>query len=167
MHLHSCPQAYGVSSATSAPVQVAYACGANCPASTTKNYTPLIVGLVVGLAGGLTLLAALAIVLVRRRVKRSHFSDVYLVPSALTVQDVDQNDEMSEAAERGAVKSADGKASSLDKAVAAGSAPPQAAEDPMTSDKAATSLDVRAPEEVVLVDGEVGRAKVALKKDEE
>lgn len=168
IYLRSFPQAYGVSGAITDPVQVAYTCGSNCPTSTTKDYTPLIVGLVVGLGGGLILLAAMATVLVKRRMKRSNFSDAYLVPSALAGQDVDQYGGLSEAAERGAVRSEEGKASveatAMD--VGAKSAPSQAAEDPTISHKAATVLDVSAPEEVALVDGEVVRDKAELRKEE-
>lgn len=47
-------------------LSVGYVCGSSCNSDAT-NYTPLIIGLTVGIGGGLIAIAILVIVLLRRR----------------------------------------------------------------------------------------------------
>lgn len=82
-------QEYGISAATSDSDSVTYTCSINCPESPSVNKTPLIVGLVVGLGGGLILIAILATMLIRRHLSIRARAK-YLVPSASVVRDLQQ-----------------------------------------------------------------------------
>lgn len=74
-------QAFGVTGATSDSIQVSYACGTNCPSTEAVDHTPLIVGLVVGLGGGLILILVVTALLVRRRIVTKRAS--YMIPNPM------------------------------------------------------------------------------------
>lgn len=96
-HIHSrssptipnAAQEYGITAASSDSDSVVYTCSINCPAPAAVNHTPLIVGLVVGLGGGLILIAILATFFVRRQLHMTARTK-YLAPNASVVQDAEQ-----------------------------------------------------------------------------
>ncbi|MEW5311211.1 MAG: hypothetical protein WDW38_002945 [Sanguina aurantia] len=69
-------QAFGVSGAASGQAQVVYSCYQNCPSS-PKDFTSIIVGVVVGLGGGLLLLGGLLFFYLHH--KRKAAKEKYLI----------------------------------------------------------------------------------------